>query len=221
MTATHEFIIGRSPSSSLVVPAEKEKVSGSHAKIIVDDSGEWELMDLGSGNGTYVKDANGDFKRIDRRKIKEYTVIRLGKEGHDSFTFTAHRVLDPDASYEYEFRSLRKLLKLQIKEEEALEERNARNMKIVKAASPIAMGLCILAQYAIPGMKDDVNLNLWLSRGAMALAPVVIGVFFGIDTRGAKALRKKRLKVLTCPKCGYPVSEFDIQNMQCSRCKAK
>lgn len=216
-----EIIIGRTVNSPVEIPSDKVGVSGSHAKITIYNGGQWELEDLQSANGTYVKDQNGRFQRIYKKLIDENTVIRLGQEGHESFVFMAHRAISPDESYEYEFRRLKKLLKHQIEEENALETRNSRNMKIVKAAAPLAMGLCIAAQYTIPVLKEDMSLNLWISRGAMAIAPVAIGIFFGIDTHSAKCLKQKRLNVLTCPKCGYPLSEFDIQNMQCSRCKAK
>lgn len=215
------FIIGRSGNTSVKVPADKTAVSGSHVKITINDSGEWELEDLQSANGTYIKDENGVFQKVYNKRIAENTIIRLGGEGHNSFTFMAHRVLVQDNSYVYEFSYLRKVLKQQLEAEEQLENRNARNMKIVKAASPIAMGFCILAQYLIPGLKQDANLNLWISRGAMGLAPVIIGAFFGIDAHAMKSLKQRRQRLLTCPQCGYPLSEFDIQNMQCSRCKAK
>lgn len=216
-----EYIVGRAPSSVLAVPAEKTSVSGEHVKITVTDSGQWEVEDLGSANGTYFKDDNGVFQKIFKKVIKENTILRLGQEGHNSFLFMAHRVTAPDSNYNYEFNQLRKALKRQLAEEEEMETRNARNMQIVKLASPIALVFCVLAQFTIPGLKDDANLNLWISRGAMAVAPVVIGMFFGIDTRKVKALKQKRLRILTCPKCGYPISETDIHQMTCSRCKAK
>lgn len=218
---SQEYIIGRKSDSAVAVPADKLGVSSEHCKITVDDNGNWSLTDLKSANGTFIRDENGNFQRVYTKSIGRNTVIRLGQQGHNSFTFMANRVDAPANSYEYEFLQLKKLLARQAEEEEAMEQRNARNMKIVKLASPIAMGLCIAAQYSIPSIKNDANLNLWISRGAMALAPVVIGMFFGIDARGMKSLKMKRLRILTCPKCNYPVSEFDIQNMQCSRCKAK
>ncbi len=216
-----EYIIGRSPDSSVAVPAEKVGVSGRHAKITVHDDNRWELEDLDSGNGTYVKDRNGNFQRVYNKVIDEKTVVRLGQEGHSSFVFMAHRVLADDESYAYEFRQLKKMLKHQIAREEEMERRNARNMKIVKFTSPAAMGLCVAAQFVVPALKEDASLNLWISRFAMAGAPLIVGYFFGIDQHGLKTLKQRRQKVLTCPKCGYPVSDFDIHNMQCSRCKAK
>lgn len=216
-----EYIIGRTSESPVKVPAEKVGVSGSHVKITVNENGTWELEDLNSANGTFLKDNNGNFQRVFKKIISENSIIRLGQEGHDSFVFTAHRAVSSDPSYAYEFKQLRKQLKSIIEEETILERKNQRNMKIVKAASPIALGLCVLAQYGIPGLKEKADLNLWISRIAMGAAPVVIGAFFGVDMQAVKAQKQKRTKLLTCPQCGYPISEFDIQNMQCSRCKAK
>ena len=216
-----EFIIGSAASSAIPVPATARGVSGQHVKITVSDHGRWQLEDLDSANGTYIKDFNGDFQRVFNKVIDENTNIRLGPEGHSSYTFMAHRALGEGDDYAYEFKQLKKRLSEQEQLEAEVEARNARNMKVVKAASPIAMGLCIAAQYCIPGLKSDANLNLWISRGAMAIAPLAIGMFFGIDTKAVKQLKQRRVKVMTCPKCGYPISEFDIHNMQCTRCKAK
>lgn len=216
-----EYTIGRYADSPVKVPAEKVGVSGNHAKITISDSGTWQLEDLESANGTYLKDDNGNFQRVYNKVINENSVIRLGHEGHDSFIFMAHRVIADDPSFSHEFRQLRRQLKSIIEEEAELEERNRRNMKIVKAAPIIALALCVLVQYGIPALRDKSDLNLWISRLAMGGAPLIIGAFFGIDSHAVKALKQKRAKVLTCPRCGCPQSEFDIQNMQCPRCKAK
>ncbi|MCM1142288.1 MAG: FHA domain-containing protein [Muribaculum sp.] len=216
-----EYIIGRTSDSPVKVPAEKAGVSVTHAKITIKENGTWEIEDLNSANGTFLKDKNGNFQRVFKKIISENSIIRLGHEGHGSFIFMAHRVIATDPSYEYEFKQLKKQLNSIVEEETTLEHKNQRNMKIVKAASPIALGLCVLAQYGIPGLKEKADLNLWISRIAMGAAPVIIGTFFGIDTQAVKTLKQKRIKLLTCPQCGYPISEFDIQNMQCTRCKAK
>lgn len=216
-----EYIVGRSSESPIQVPAEKVGVSGKHVKITIKENGSWELEDLESANGTFLKDNKGDFQRVYKKIINENSIIRLGQEGHDSFVFTAHRVIASDPSYTYEFKQLKKQLKSIKEEEEALGRKNQRNMMIVKFTSPMVLLLCVAAQYGIPSLKDKTDLNLWISRIAMGLAPLVIGSFFGIDAKAVKVLKQKRLKVLTCPKCGYPISEIDIQSMQCSRCKAK
>lgn len=53
--------------------------------------------------------------------------------------------------------------------------------------------------------------------GAM---PAVLGLAFIGDGSVTKSLKKQRTKLLRCPKCGHPISDFDIENRQCSRCKA-
>lgn len=215
-----EFIIGREASSAIPVPADRTAVSGTHVKISIADNGQWHIEDCGSSNGTFVRDSDGNFQKVFKKVIDENTVIRLGRQGHNSFSFMAHRVLEP-TSYTYEFHQLKRILNDQIEEEEKLEKRNRRNMNIVKTASPAAMMLCMGLQYIVPSLKNDPSANLWISRIAMAVAPFAIGLFFARDSTGVKALKQRRMKLLTCPKCGFPIAEFDIHNMQCSRCKAK
>lgn len=64
--------VGRSSSNDFVV--NESIVSGQHAIINVDDSGEVTIRDLNSTNGTFV-----DGKRIaDTTKLKPGQVVRLG-----------------------------------------------------------------------------------------------------------------------------------------------
>lgn len=215
-----EYIVGRCPESAVKIPDGRNGVSSKHVKITVHDDGEWEVEDLSSANGTYVKDRNGDFQRVFRKKISEKTVLRLGQQGHDSFVFMAHRVVAPAGSYAYEFKQLQKMLARQREKEENLERKNSRNMNIVKLGAPAAMVLCMGLDLVVPALKENPQANLMVSRAAMCLAPFVVGMFFGIDRKGAKAVKQRRMKVLTCPCCNLPISEYDIENMQCSRCRA-
>ena len=96
-----EYIIGRSASSAVKVPLDKNGVSGTHAKISIGDNGVWMLCDLDSTNGTYVSDDLGVFHRIYSKEISEDDIIRLGSGGASSFVFTAHRVLDDADDYSY------------------------------------------------------------------------------------------------------------------------
>lgn len=216
-----EITIGRSPHSRFIVPPEKDNVSHNHAKIIVNDDGTMTLCDLDSGHGTYVADKDGFFQRVFSKTITPTTTIRLGEESHDSFSFMANRALTDSKDYAFEFRHLQAQLEEQIRLEEELEAKNALNMTIVKFSSMGALGLCFLAQYIIPDLKDDPSQNLMLNRIVMAATPVIVGTFFGVKTKHTKSLKQRRARVLKCPKCGTPISEFDIQQGHCSRCKAK
>lgn len=206
-----EYLLGRSHSETVKIPSTKVSVSGTHAKITVSDNGTWELEDLNSPNGVYIRDENGDFQKVFKKQINESSIIRLGKGGADSFVFTAHRILCSDDSYSYEFHQLRKQLKMQLEEEAKQEKKVSLHGWITKLSGIIAIGLT----YVIS--KDMDPLVRCSITGAM---PAVLGLAFIGDGSVTKSLKKQRTKLLRCPKCGHPISDFDIENRQCSRCKA-
>ncbi len=206
-----EYLLGRSHSDTVKIPSTKVSVSGTHAKITVSDNGTWELEDLNSPNGVFIRDENGDFQKVFKKQINESSIIRLGKGGADSFVFTAHRILCSDDSYSYEFHQLRKQLKKQLDEESKQEKKVSIHGWIAKLSGIIAIGLT----YVIS--KDMDPLVRCSITGAM---PAVLGLAFIGDGSVTKALKKQRAKLLRCPKCGHPISDFDIENRQCSRCKA-
>lgn len=206
-----EYLLGRSHSETVKIPSTKVSVSGTHAKITVSDDGTWELEDLNSPNGVFIRDENGDFQKVFKKQINESSIIRLGKGGADSFVFTAHRILCSDDSYSYEFHQLRKQLKRQLEEEAQQEKKVFLHGWIAKLSGIISIGLT----YVIS--KDMDPLVRCSITGAM---PAVLGLAFIGDGSVTKSLKKQRAKLLRCPKCGHPISDFDIENRQCSRCKA-
>lgn len=206
-----EYLLGRSHSETVKIPSTKVSVSGTHAKITVSDDGTWELEDLNSPNGVFIRDENGDFQKVFKKQINESSIIRLGKGGADSFVFTAHRILCSDDSYSYEFHQLRKQLKKQLEEEAQQEKKVFLHGWIAKLSGIISIGLT----YVIS--KDMDPLVRCSITGAM---PAVLGRAFIGDGSVTKSLKKQRAKLLRCPKCGHPISDFDIENRQCSRCKA-
>ena len=206
-----EYLLGRSHQGSVKIPSAKVCVSGTHAKITVSDNGVWELEDLNSPNGVFIRDENGDFQKVFKKQINETSIIRLGNGGADSFIFTAHRILCGDDSYSYEFHQLRKQLKKQLGKEAKHEKKVLLHGWLAKLSGIVAIGLTYIIS------KDMDPLIRCSITGAM---PAVLGVAFIGDGSVTKALKKQRAKLLRCPKCGHPISDFDIENRQCSRCKA-
>ncbi|MCH5318638.1 MAG: FHA domain-containing protein [Paramuribaculum sp.] len=215
-----EIIIGRSGVSPIAVPPEKDQVNGSHVKITIGDDGSWTIQDLNSMHGTYIKDEDGDFQRVSKKAISENTIIRLGREGHNSFTFMAHRAIDPDGSYAYEFHELKKILAELMDEEEQLGATTSRNMTLVKCAPILGMLLSMAIPLFIPAIQKNPTANMNLTRFCMAGLPFLVGILIKTNTNAPKLLKQKRMKLLVCPRCNYPISDFDIQNKHCSRCKA-
>jgi len=212
-----EYIIGRSVSDGMVrVPDSCKSVSGKHARITVDDFGNWNLEDLNSTNGTYVRDDKGEFTRVFSKKIGKNSIIRLGPGDAGSFVFTAGHVQAPaHDDYEYEFRQVRKLMEKQLEEEHKKEKVIERNGWLAKCAGFAVIGICAILG-SIKGVNIDPNMRYIL----ISSAPVVVGLLFKGDSASLKALRRRREKIIVCPRCERPLSEFDVEHRQCSRCKA-
>jgi hypothetical protein len=211
-----EYIIGRCAASQIKIPADSEAVSSQHAKITIDDNGCWMLSDLHSTNGTFMRDDNGEFQRVFTKQILESDVIRLGNGGANSFIFMAHRVIAPDDTYLYEFKQLRLLLRRQRERESKQEHKIELNGWISKTSGLVIVFLCWLI-----GMVNGINVDPNFRYLLIAFAPIIVGLIFNGDRKKLIALRKKREHILICPRCGRPISEFDIEQGQCSRCKAK
>lgn len=204
-----EIIVGRAGAQPF--PIKADGVSGEHCKITITDDGRWLLKDLkgDDGNGTFVRNPNGDFDRVYSKEITEHTVIRLGSGGHHSHTFMAHRAFDTSGTYGYEFYYLKQVFDDFRKEEEDREKTNANHTRICRWAPIFSLVLSLIVT------------NVWLVRLCITLPPFFLGQLFLHDPDKLKQIRIRRSKIVVCPHCGRPLSEFDINNMQCSACRAR
>lgn len=213
-----EYIIGRNENGTMVkVPQHCNSVSGRHVKITVDDHGCWALEDLDSTNGTFVRDDKGGFHRVYTKRISKDTIIRLGGGDSGSFVFTAGHLLAPaHDDYEYEFLQLKRMMGRQLEEERKKEKIMKRNGWIAKFAGFAVIAICfVLDRLKVASVPPDLRYIL------ISSAPVVMGVLFNGNAVSLKAVRRRREKVIVCPRCERPLSEFDVEHRQCSRCKAR
>lgn len=216
-----EFIIGREGNQPFPIPhkglsSSSDSVHRQHAKIIVDDYGNWILEDIkgSDGNGTFIRNDKGIFERVYKTRISEDTVIRLGNEGQHSFTFMAHHVLvtNPD-DYSYEFRKTKEYLDLITAESANIQDRMNFQSLLAKYVLPVA-GLCLSL---IPmAFKFD---NWIITRICFLVPPFLIGPFLN-KSNSLKEVKDKAERVLVCPKCQRPISKYDIKNQLCPTCKA-
>lgn len=211
-----EVIIGRSTTSALKVPEDRVAVSGKHVKITVSDDGVWQLEDLQSANGTYVRNDKYEFEKVYSRKISESDIISLGNDGANSFVFTARRALYPDDNYAYEFRQLQRLLK-QSREEEAKKEKWGNIAGWIISGGAFAVwGLSEIVEWMLH-RDSDPNKRMIIMMGVPPLLKILLGNF----TKGTQKVKKNREKFMICPKCGKRIAEFDVEQGQCPKCKAK
>lgn len=214
-----QFIIGRNGTQPFEIQAALTRVHSEHAQITINDDGKWTVKDLKTpkeGNGVYVRNADGDFKRIRTCQIQPTDLIRLGPAGPNSFTFMAHRVLnDPEKpnSLAYEFCYMKHLHgKLKAAEDER-EAKNLKHSKIAKWAPLAGFALSFL----IPGGTDVGMIAIRLSIMAPGL---IVGQLFFKDPQKLKKIRQRRQRLVVCPNCGRPMSDYDVSNLRCSACRA-
>lgn len=198
-----EIIIGRNGNQPF--PINNAGVSNLHAKMsVVDDL--WILEDLDSTNGTFIQDKDGIWQRIAKKQITPDTVIRLGDTSVNGITFWASRLQKKESDdYAEEFACIASLNDA-LEEEKKELQKKARLKKLIPSIVQMAIILGTLP------LK-----NMWVVRGAM-----IVGSFVNvlIDYNGPlTALLEKKRRLLVCPKCGKPLTDFELQRCQCSNCK--
>lgn len=209
-----EYIIGRGGDQPFKITAEG--VSDKHACITIDDLGNWQLQDLKGpeGNGTFIKNGDGLFVRVSKCKITERTIIRLADAGHNSCTFMAHHVLVAPNDFSFEFDLLNEMARDYDNRLEKLDDTLRIHSKI-SIIAPIAALLFTCLPLPI------FSSNPILARVIITASSSLVNAFFAGDKNKPKQLQALRSRMLVCPSCGRPLSDFDIKNRRCSACKAQ
>lgn len=212
----YEIIIGNGGQQPFTIPGNCRAVSHNHVKFTVNDDGNWFIEDLTgpNGNGTYVQDCNGVFRRIHTKMIDRDTVIRLGCGGHNSFTFFANRIISPD-DFSYEFDLLQARLREIQNQQTLLEAENEKKAKRIKVIRGI--GTAIAAIFAIYSFIFQAPMGIGITVIAAGIATLLPSP----DQKKIKALLEKKKAILVCPKCFLPINEASVYNRACPMCKAK
>lgn len=197
-------------------PIKQAGVSRRHALITISDNGRWTLEDLNSSNGTFIRDKNGDLRRISKVDIEPMTFINLGPNNSNGCSFYAYYASGENSlnkAFEY-------LNEKEDKFDEALlkAEKKDRRVKIVPALISI---LAIVGSFCV---SEDVKVNghgvalLLVRLGSVASA--VVTLLYN-PFKGVKDLRMKREKFHRCPnpKCSHILRTEEIRNMRCGVCK--
>lgn len=203
-----EIIIGRDGNQSF--PITNDGVSLRHARLF-NINGQLVLEDLGSRNGTFIKNEAGEFDRISRVNVKETDIIRLGSGGVHSITFWVHHLLVEDPNdYSYEFHHLIKTYRDDFRPQlDALWKKNDMRDWCSIGAPIVGLGLSFLFS------SDPLMIRMSITLPALA-----VGVFFLGFAKKMRLLNNHRQRTIVCPRCGRPLSDFDIEQQQCSMCKA-
>ncbi len=217
-----QFIIGRAGNQPFKIPADKTFVSHEHAILQIDDYGRWTITDNNSGNGLYVRNADGDFERVYQSEITPSTVIRLGPENVRSFEFWAQRVkVSNPNDFSTEFLMLKQMLAM-YKETEAATEKKAERYNWIASCSSMA-ATALFCIYMFVAQKENESfggMGMMLRLGIMSSVPVIVKACLPKPAKQLRAMREKRAKLIRCPNCGNPLSDFAVNQGKCPACKA-
>lgn len=203
------IIIGKEGTQPFKITGDS--VSRHHARLTIEGDGRLLLEDLKSTNGTYVRDAMGEFRRISRAYVERDTVVRFGLAGVHSYTCWVNHLLVSDPSdYSYEFRKIMRLYESEVRErQEQLWKRNdSREWACI--AAPL-VGLCL--SFAFSDNPLMIRMSITIPTMAVSL------LFMGFSRR-MRELSRYRQNFVVCPCCGRPLSDHDLEQQQCSFCKA-
>lgn len=213
-----------------IVAEDCSTVSSPHAKVTIYENGVWVLEDLNSKNGTYVRNDKGEFERVYNLQITPDTVIRFGVAGHMSHTCWASHIKSwyegnkgPD-SYFYEFDRMQHLAAQYNEEVSALEAKIERHNWIAMFSSAFVMiGMLVWMYFESRNSspnKSNTQTLMVIRMMAMSMAPPLTKACFSKDPKKLKALRQKRTWLMSCPCCGMPLTDMEIDNRKCNKCKA-
>lgn len=214
-----QFIIGRKGNQPFPIdPNEFVYVHGEHCRITINNGNNWTIEDLKApqGNGVYIRDKDGVFRRVTYGQISPNDIIRLGPEHAQSFTFMAHHLITPN-DYKYEFGYMSHLDSKLRKEEEA----QAASMKKHMLVQIIVPLICALLTFSVRLFRDiDSGILAAIAPVMMVVPAGIIRYFYRNDNDKLKEIKARRPKLVQCPKCWYALSDHDLHQHRCSRCKA-
>lgn len=193
-------------------------VSKIHARVTIDDYGQWILADAGSTNGTFIRNEfTGDLMRVGQGgvQISEMTFIVLGADNSAGCCFYAKQLIAPgDFVDEHIYMRNKKL------EFDQEEERVAKNAKWVRLTIFIVMFIFTIGtvfwQVAKP---ESTGMMFHVYRG---LSLLTMGATTFYDAQGKRSkIMKKRKKFNQCPnpECDHRLSNDAIENLKCAMCK--
>lgn len=204
------FIIGREGNQPFTI--SQEGVSREHAKLTIDDNGKWTLEDLNSGNGTFIRNEEGDLEQIGKKTISERTYICLGPDNINGCKFYA-RQLNAPKDYQREFDLLEEI---DNDIEERLDKADDKSKLIRKAIAIIS-----LVGFFGSFIVEDNGIRTMLLR--VSTAATGASSMFYDPNKQKKQLKALREKLFGCPNpaCSHNLSSKEVRNRKCAKCGAK
>lgn len=193
-------------------------VSKIHARVTIDDYGQWILADAGSTNGTFIRNEfTGDLMRVGQGgvQISEMTFIVLGADNSAGCCFYAKQLIAPgDFVDEHIYMRNKKL------EFDQEEERVAKNAKWVRLIIFIVMFIFTIGTLFWQAAKPESTGTMFHVYRGLSLLTMGATTFYDAQGKRSKIM-KKRKKFNQCPnpECDHRLSNDAIENLKCAMCK--
>lgn len=209
-----QIILGREGNQPFNIK-DADGVSRRHAQITITDNNDWYLEDLGSANGTFVRnETTGDLIPVTiKRMISPMAFIVLGPDNSKGCSFFAKQ-----ADKYGDFSDERHYLILKD------EELTAQKEKIVKMTSHLNLLKTVLP-FAIFGLSlvivpGEGTMQMLLRMGASTIPYALIQILYNPKAK-EKEIKELREKFSHCPNpcCSNKQTSKEIRNMRCSKCK--
>lgn len=209
------IILGREGNQPFKISKDADGVSRKHAQITITDDNDWFIEDLGSSNGTYIRnESTGDLIPVSgRKRISPMTFVFLGPDNSKGCCFFAEQ-----AERYGDFSDERQYLANKDEEFDNLlkeVERTGKNLNLVKTILPFA--LFGISMVLIPG---EGTVQMLIRMAASAIPSALIQVFYNTSTKKAE-IKDIQEKFSHCPNpcCSNKQTSKEIANMKCSKCK--
>ena len=170
---------------------DQQGVSREHARLTIDDDGQWMLNDLDSSNGTF---------------------ICLGPDNANGCKFYARHVEHP-SDYSEDFDYLEDV-EQDIDEEMEKAERKA---KIIRKLIALVSGVALIGSFVVPG--DGLRMML-LRVGSLVSMVSTLFFDPSKDKKRLKSQLDKLLDCPN-PACSHTLSKKEVENRRCSKCKVQ
>ena len=191
------ILLGRQGNQPFKIDDNADGVSRQHAQVTITDNDEWYLEDLGSSNGTYIRDENtGEMILVKgKRRITPMTFIFLGPDNSKGCCFFAKQA-DRYGDFTVERQYLVSKDEELTAKKKQIEKLNS-NLTLIKTILPfIIFGLSLVL---VPGAG---TLQMLIRMGASAIPSALIQILYNPKVK-ENEIKDLREKFSHCPNQNY------------------
>lgn len=211
------IVLGREGDQPFPIKAEINGVSRRHAQITINDNGDWYLEDLGSSNGTFIRDEKtGEIVPVlGKKRITPMTFIFLGPDNSRGCCFFAKQA-DKYGDFTEEHEYL-------ISKEELMDEKTDRlesDIKKIRIIGPISILITVFLITGIPTINNllgDYAMQIRIALSSMS--GLVTALYDGTAKKRQLQEELERWHYCPNPCCSNKLTSKEIRDMRCSKCK--